>query len=174
MLYGPYSTYNTSMPHMRNRKYKFQFPYAFQDKTIVGNNNKLVYKRLQNSLTFIKPNQSYIYSSRDIAPYNAYFLTRFNAYINIKSYIGYCAIKYVFKYIYKGPNYATITLGAQAAGAKPQQPINKIKEYIDAQYIATYKALQRIYKNCIYSRSIPIQQLAIYLEGQQFITTQPN
>ena len=45
-----------------------------------------------------------------MAPYNAYFLTCFNIYINIKSYAGYCAIKYIFKYIYKDPNYATITL----------------------------------------------------------------
>ncbi|OCK92851.1 uncharacterized protein K441DRAFT_568471, partial [Cenococcum geophilum 1.58] len=50
--------------------------------------------------------------SRDIAPYNAYFLTRFNAHINLESYIGYCAIKYMFKYTYKGPNYTTITLEA--------------------------------------------------------------
>ena len=47
-----------------------------------------------------------------MAPYNAYFSTRFNTHINIKSYTGYCAVKYAFKYIYKGPNYATITLKA--------------------------------------------------------------
>ena len=112
ILYGPYSTYNTSTPYIRNRKYRFQFPYAFQEETIVRNNNKPLYKRPQDGPTFIKPRQSYIYSSRDIAPYNAYFSTRFNAYINVESYIGYYAIKYAFKYIYKGPNYTTITLGA--------------------------------------------------------------
>jgi len=77
---------------------------------VARNNNKLLYKCLRDSFTFIKLRQSYIYSSRDVAPYNAYFSTHFNAYINIKSYVGYCAVKYIFKYIYKGPNHAIITL----------------------------------------------------------------
>jgi hypothetical protein len=46
MLYSPYGTYNTSAPYIRNKKYRFWFPYAFQDKTIVRNNNKPLYKRL--------------------------------------------------------------------------------------------------------------------------------
>ena len=100
-----------------------------------------------------------------MAPYNTYFSTHFNVYINIESCAGYYTVKYIFKYIYKGPNYTTITLEAQAAGAKPQQPIDEIKEYVDAQYIAAHKALWRIYKNCIHSCSIPVQQLAIYLKG---------
>ena len=80
----------------------------------------------------------------------------------------------MFKYIYKGPNYATITLEAQAAGARLQYLIDKIKEYIHALYITAYKALQKIYKYYLYSRSIFIQQLIIYIEGQQFIIIQPN
>ena len=132
MLYGPYSTYNTSTPYIYNKKCRFQFPYTFQDETIVRNNNKPLYKCLRDGPTFTKPSQSYIYNSRDMAPYNAYFLAHFNMYINIKSCTGYCAIKYAFKYIYKGPNHATITLRAQAAGAKPQQPTDEIKEYMDA------------------------------------------
>ena len=72
-----------------------------------------------------------MYSSRDIVPYNVYFLTHFNAHINVKSYIGYYTVKYTFKYIYKGPNYATIILGAYTGRARLQQPIDKIKEYID-------------------------------------------
>ena len=45
ILYGPYGTYNTSTPYIHNGKYKFWFPYAFQEETIVKNNNKLLYKR---------------------------------------------------------------------------------------------------------------------------------
>ena len=95
-------------------------------------------------------------------------------YINVELYIGYYAIKYAFTYIYKGPNYTTITLEAQAAKARLQYLIDKIKEYIHVLYITAYKALQRIYKYYIYSRSIFIQQLIIYIEGQQFIIIQPN
>ena len=85
---------------------------------MVGNNNKPLYKRLQDGPTFIKPKQSYIYNSKDVAPYNAYFSTHFNVYINVKSYTGYCTVKYTFKYIHKGPDHATITLETQAAKAK--------------------------------------------------------
>ena len=174
ILHGPCNTYNTSILYIYNKKYKFRFPYTFQKKTIVGNNNKPLYKRLWDSLIFTKLRQSYIYNSKDVVSYNAYFLTHFNAHINVKSYVRYCAIKYTFKYIYKGPNYTTITLKAQAAGVRLQQPMDEIKEYVDIQYITTHEALQRIYKYCIYSRFIPMQQLTIHPKGQQFIVIQPN
>lgn len=85
MLHGPCGTRNTSAPCMRDGKCRFRFPYAFQEETVVGNNNKPLYKRPRDGPTFAKSGQSYIYSSRDVAPYNAYFSTRFNAHINVES-----------------------------------------------------------------------------------------
>jgi len=79
---------------------------------VVGNNNKLLYKCPRDGPTFVKLGKSSIYSSRDMAPYNVYFLTRFNAYINVESCMGYCVVKYAFKYIYKGLDYAIIMLRA--------------------------------------------------------------
>jgi len=45
---------------------------------------------------------------------------------------------------------------------------------VDARYIAAHEALWRIYENRTHGRSVPVQQLAIHLEGQQFIAIQPD
>ncbi len=58
-------------------------------------------------------------------PYNPYLSTRFNAYINVKVASNINAFKYLYKYVYKGPNriIATVERGA----------VDEIKEYINAR-----------------------------------------
>ena len=58
-------------------------------------------------------------------PYNPYLLIRFNTYINVEVASNINAFKYLYKYVYKGPNriIATVERGA----------VDEIKEYINAR-----------------------------------------
>ena len=41
-------------------------------------------------------------------PYNLYLSYKYYTYINIKIYASMQAIKYIYKYIYKGSNYTIV------------------------------------------------------------------
>ncbi len=58
-------------------------------------------------------------------PYNPYLLIRFNTYINVKVASNINAFKYLYKYVYKGPNRITATVERGA--------VDEIKEYINTR-----------------------------------------
>ncbi len=58
-------------------------------------------------------------------PYNPYLLIRFNTYINVKVASNINAFKYLYKYVYKGPNRITATI--------KRRTVDKIKEYINTR-----------------------------------------
>ena len=87
--------------------------------------------------------------------YNLWLLYKYNTYINIKIYTSIQAIKYIYKYIYKGTNYAILTIKTQ----------DKVKQYLQGCYISLLEALQQLFKFTIYKEYPPIQALAIYLLG---------
>lgn len=45
-----------------------------------------------------------------MVPYNPYLLIKYNVYINVEIYINVKAILYVFKYVYKGFDRASIRI----------------------------------------------------------------
>jgi hypothetical protein len=70
------------------------------------------------------------------------------------------AIKYIYKYMYKGSDYITLTVSTID---------NKITCYIQGQYIRLTEASWQLIEFLIYQEYPPIQQLAVYLEGQYTI-----
>jgi hypothetical protein len=67
------------------------------------------------------------------------------------------AVKYIYKYVYKGSDCITLVVSAID---------NKITYYIQGQYIGLTEAYWQLIEFLIYQEYSPIQQLAIYLEGQ--------
>lgn len=99
------------------------FPKEFREETTVDNSGYLQYKQHQNSLSdsvdgsqssinfFTKriwlPNgtyTNYIYTNEWIVPYNSYLSKHFNCHMNVKVCSSIKAVKYIYKYIYKGGN----------------------------------------------------------------------
>ncbi len=66
-------------------------------------------------------------------PYNPYLLIRFNTYINIKVASNINAFKYLYKYVYKGPNRITATI--------ERRVVDEIKEYINARWLGTLESI---------------------------------
>ena len=60
-----------------------------------------------------------------VSPYNPYLLLKYRAHINVEVVAGISAIKYLYKYVYKGPDramarLAAIPIPADAEHADPQ------------------------------------------------------
>ncbi len=72
--------------------------------------------------------------------YNIQLVTKYNAYINVEICNSILAVKYLYKYIYKGHDQATITL-SQSDILLKMIPIDEIKMYLDVRYILTSESI---------------------------------
>ena len=73
----------------------------------------------------------------NVVPHSPYFLRKYCCHINLESVISMKSIKYVYKYIYKGHDRATMRFGMSE---------DEVKLYLDARYISACKALWRMYQ----------------------------
>ena len=53
-----------------------------------------------------------MFTNGDVVPYNKYLLFKYKCHINVECVHSVCAIKYLFKYILKGNDSATVKVGA--------------------------------------------------------------
>jgi len=69
-------------------------------------------------------------------------ITKYNAHINIEIYTSILAVKYLYKYVYKGYNRTTITLSrSNHLTSFKTDPIDEIKLYLDIRYIFASEAV---------------------------------
>jgi hypothetical protein len=67
---------------------------------------------------------------------------------NVEVYNNIHAIKYLFKYVYKGHDHATIEISHQSDNATKGNVVeaDEIKKYFDCCYVYASKAAWRIFK----------------------------
>ena len=83
--------------------------------------------------------------NRRVVPHNPYLLLKYQCHINVEVVASIAAIKYLYKYVFKGPDRIMAKLSAlaipedaeeaepQAGGSQEHAP-DEIKEFQDARY----------------------------------------
>ena len=69
--------------------------------------------------------------NRWVVPYCAWLLWKYKYHINVKSITSIKAIKYIYKYVYKGHDCTTMQFGTCQ---------NEVQLYLDARYISSYES----------------------------------
>jgi hypothetical protein len=69
-----------------------------------------------------------MYDNRWIVSYNPYLIRRYKTYINVEICITVQAVKYIYKYIYKGRNRVTLEIANT----------NEIRRYVTCRYIGFF------------------------------------
>lgn len=105
--------------------------------------------------------------NRYVVGYNSYLLRRYKAHI----YVEWCnqvgSIKYLFKYINKGSDMATLAVSLG--------DVDEIINYYDCSYISACESIWRIYKFDIHHRRPVVIRLPYHLEGNlSVISRRPN
>jgi hypothetical protein len=83
-----------------------------------------------------------------VVPHNVYLSTKYDAHINVEVCNNIPPIKYLFKYVYKGHNCATIEISHQSDNATEGNVVeaNEIFKYLDCHYVSTLEIMWRIFK----------------------------
>lgn len=164
MLHGPCGEFFDSAPCMRkNRRHEMKcskrFPYDFAPQTVIANQGKPIYRRRQGP-TFMKKvgDRNIVYTNQWVVPYNPYLLHKYNAHCNVEYCESIDAIRYVFKYIFKGGDRSGVELRSE----------NEILMHREGRYISPVQACYDIgeYQG-IHGQWPAVTQLEFHLEGQQ-------
>jgi hypothetical protein len=113
-----------------------------------------------------------------VVPYNPYLSLLFNCHINMEVYTSVAAVKYLYKYVYKGHNRAQVDVGpvdtVALDGAAPAQPRmwDEINIYQDGQYASAFEASHRLYGFDLHKEHPNVVWFVVHLKGRQTILFQ--
>lgn len=127
--------------------------YRFQEETSFVDNEMPKYRRryvgaydVANQEEFShtdaiyrkdKDNKRINRDNRHVVPYNAYLLKKYNCHINVE-YVGSIrSVKYLYKYIYKGHDNATL----RVEGDNKKIIYNEADRHVDGRYVIFIKIL---------------------------------
>jgi hypothetical protein len=106
-----------------------------------------------------------------VVPHNVYLLTKYDAHINIEICKNIRVVKYLFKYVYKGHDRATIEISRQRDKITEGNvvAVDEIKKYLNCRYVSASKAAWRIFKFDMHEWFPTIERLQYHLPNQQMV-----
>ncbi len=106
-----------------------------------------------------------------MVPHNVYLSTKYDAHINVEVYNNIHAVKYLFKYIYKGHDRAIVKISHQSDNATEGNVVDtdEIKKYLDCHYVSASEAAWRIFKFDMHEWFPTVERLHYHLPNQQMV-----
>ncbi|CAN1781982.1 ATP-dependent DNA helicase PIF1 [Linum perenne] len=162
MIHGPCGIDNPKSPCMVDGKCKKKFPKAYNTETISDRHDYTLYKREMTKITVNKSGK-YL-DNRYVVPYNRHLIIKYQAHINIEICHKSQLIKYLFKYITKGPDRQTVVAETTS--------LDEIAQYLDCRSISSYEAIWRLFEYPIHERKPNVVRLSIHMPLNQSIAFQ--
>nr|GEV90231.1 hypothetical protein [Tanacetum cinerariifolium] len=167
MMHGPCGPNNPSCSCTIQGKCTKKFLKKYSERTSTDSDGYPVYKRRDDG-KFVEKSGVKL-DNRFVVGYNSFLLKKYQAHIHVE----YCNqaeyIKYLFKYINKGPDRVTAicTDNNQTENANDDEVVDEIKDYYDCTYLSACEACWRIFGNEVHYRFSAVERLPFHLPGQQ-------
>ena len=137
MVHTPCGPANPDAPCMKNGKCSKGFPKPFREETTINEDSYANLRRSNTGKTYkIKDHNI---DNRWIVPYPRFWLWKFCCHINMECLLSVKAIKYIYKYVYKGHDHATMEFGTCQ---------DEIKLYLDSRYVSAHEGVWRLFVKC--------------------------
>lgn len=164
MLHGPCGPAFSNAPCMKDGKCSKGYPKNFCEQTALHENGYPEVARPDNGRTFSKPGCDYVFTNRDVVPYNAHVLAKYGCHINTECCVSIKSVKYIHKYIYKGHDRTTMEFRVD----------DEIKQYLDARYISAIEGAWRLFEFSMHGEEPNVVRLQVHLPKQQTVVYDPN
>ncbi|KAG5536263.1 hypothetical protein RHGRI_023890 [Rhododendron griersonianum] len=159
MMHGPCGELDITKACMQDGKCKNHFPRNHCAETSIDADGYPMYRRrLTGEHVQIR---GQMIDNRWIVPYNPYLLAMFDCHINVEVCSTIKAVKYLYKYIYKGHDkiiYRLVT-------SKFPGDIDEIQQYQAARWISPPEATWRIFRFALHEIRPAVISLQLHLEG---------
>ncbi|GJQ89676.1 putative PIF1 DNA helicase/replication protein A1-like protein [Tanacetum coccineum] len=160
MMHGPYGPENPSCPCTVDFKCTKKFPKQFNESTFIDESGYAIYRR-RNDGNSIKKNGSDLHNGY-VVPYNPGLLRRYQSHINVEWCNQIGSIKYLFKYINKGPDRVTVVVEGEE--------VDEVQDYYDCRYLSACEAAWRIYGFDIHYRTPSVERLH-FIDGMNSLSS---
>ena len=162
MIHGSCGAANPSSPCMEDGRCTKGYPKPFCEHTSMDD---------QGFPTYFQQNDGWSYSISDtsvnnrwIVPFCPFLSTTFDCHINVECAASLGSLKYLFKYIQKGPDLTSLEINEH----------NEIKKYTEGRYISPSEATHHIFRFDVHGQVLNIIRLQIHLPGQNMVTFNPD
>ena len=167
MIHGSCGPANINSPCMTDKRCSKFYPKPYTPTTMIDQEGYPRYRRRVSGIHITKHGVEL--DNRNVVPYNSHLLMRYGGHVNVE----YCnksnSIKYLFKYVKKGPNKAALEISNREGdndNAK-DKVVDEIKQYYDCIYVSSCEAVWRIFKFDIHHKWPPVFKLKLHLENEQ-------
>jgi len=169
MMHGPCGAAFPNALCMEEGKCKKQYPHKFQSETVMDVNGYPIYRCRDMGHTLLV--HGIELDNRWVVPHNVYLSTKYDAHINIEVCNNIRAVKYLFKYVYKGHDRAIVEISHQSDNATERNVVkaDEIKKYLDYCYVFALEAAWCIFKFDMHERFPTIERLQYHLPNQQLV-----
>ena len=157
MVHGPCGSLCKKSPCMEGNVCTKQYPKNFQDETQECVDGYPCYRRRRGP-TFEK--NGCVLDNRWIVPYNKFLIRKFDAHINVEVCSSIRSVKYLYKYVYKGHDCASMELASA-------DNHNEIQQFVDGRTVTPPEAAWRIFSFLMHEQSHTIVRLAVHLPLEQ-------
>jgi hypothetical protein len=164
MMHGPCGVLNDKCTCMQDGECQFWFPRQFCDAMQMGKDLYPVYSRRDDGQVVEVRNAKL--DNRWVVPFNPSLLMLYNCHINVKICSSIKAVKYLYKYIYKGPDGASYSVDKSDNGDKVV--IDEIKQFRDARCVTPPKAVYRLNGFSLY-QMYPCVHLTVHLPSMHMV-----
>lgn len=164
MVHGPCGTQHPNAPCMQ-RKYSGAsltcskyYPRDFCDTTVVNEDGYPTYRRRRviDGKEVIWGDR-FDFTNQWVVPYNPFLTRLFDAHINVEVCTTVKAVKYIHKYIYKGPDRATLQIDEN----------DEITRYLTCRYVGPSQAVWSLLEFPTHEEYPTIVRLALHLPNRQ-------
>ncbi|XP_071688411.1 uncharacterized protein [Rutidosis leptorrhynchoides] len=173
MLHGPCGGNILDAPCIIDKRCSKHFLKPYNAETTIDEEGYAHYRRRNNGLKVSKGKGTL--DNSFVVPYNRYLLLKYNAHINVEWCNRSQAIKYLFKYLNKGPDRATILIEENLAPVNTSTSevvteVDEIKKYLDCRYQSPCEAVWRMFSFEIHFSKPSVIKLSYHLPNHHTIT----
>lgn len=152
-------------------------PKPYYSETTVSDGGFASYRRSNNAM-YVEKGHKWL-DSGWVVPPNIFLLKKYQAHINVELCNKGIVIKYLFKYVTKGPNNGKVYIhrlrnGEVAPYDERTKTINEVKEYLECRCICEQDAYWRIFGFDIYKHYPSMERLPMHLLDDNCIVYEEN
>ena len=132
------------------------FPFAHADATTMGDERAKVGLRRRRGQQWSADVNGRTVTNKWVVPYNAALLLKYQCHLNVEVVTATHAIKYLFKYLFKGADNASAAIHAVSTELG-----DMIGRYQDRRYLGSSEAFWRIFKFKIHDLTDTVERMAV-------------